>query len=411
MGTFRLRDLLRPRSNQRVDLWWWQYPPIRPRSGPPGPSGSTIILCIFHPISLYSQKPSMSRHRHSLVKQAFRPPGSLPVISEPSGRTVPITVLDYDATHFQEKIVGNISECFPFRDTKTVTWINVDGLGNPKLIEDLAKCFTIHPLIIEDIFNIGQRPKMEDLEQYIYLNLKMLTYPDATKLIKIEHISMVFGQNFLISFQEDVGDIFDPVRERIRKDGRIRKFGPDYLAYALIDVIVDNYFVVMEKLEEEIENLEEELVASPTPDALQKINRLKKDMIFVRKSVWPLRELINNLEQSESALIQEPTGIYLRDVYDHTIQVIDTLETFRDMVSGMIDIYLSGLSYKMNEIMKVLTLIATIFIPLTFVVGLYGMNFENMPEIEWEFGYFAVLIVMVVMVLGMLTYYRKKKWI
>jgi magnesium transporter len=353
----------------------------------------------------------MSRHRHSLVKQAFRPPGSLPVISEPSGRTVPITVLDYDATHFQEKIVGNISECFPFRDTKTVTWINVDGLGNPKLIEDLAKCFTIHPLIIEDIFNIGQRPKMEDLEQYIYLNLKMLTYPDATKLIKIEHISMVFGQNFLISFQEDVGDIFDPVRERIRKDGRIRKFGPDYLAYALIDVIVDNYFVVMEKLEEEIENLEEELVASPTPDALQKINRLKKDMIFVRKSVWPLRELINNLEQSESALIQEPTGIYLRDVYDHTIQVIDTLETFRDMVSGMIDIYLSGLSYKMNEIMKVLTLIATIFIPLTFVVGLYGMNFENMPEIEWEFGYFAVLIVMVVMVLGMLTYYRKKKWI
>jgi magnesium transporter len=322
-----------------------------------------------------------------------------------------IPVIDYDASHFEEKTVEKISECFPFRDTETVTWINVDSLGNPKLIEDLAKCFTIHPLIIEDIFNTGQRPKMEDLDQYIYLNLKMLSYLDATKDIKIEHISMVFGHNFLISFQEDIGDIFDPIRERIRKEGRIRKLGPDYLAYALIDSIVDNYFVVMEKLEEQVEDLEEELVLNPTPDSLHRINRLKKDMIYIRKSVWPLREMINTLEQSESVLIREATGIYLRDVYDHTIQVIDTLETFRDMVSGMIDIYLSGLSYKMNEIMKVLTLIATIFIPLTFVVGLYGMNFENMPEIEWEFGYYTVLVVMAVMVAGMLIYYRKKKWI
>jgi len=353
----------------------------------------------------------MSRHRHSLAKPKVRPPGAVPVNGKPSDLPVLITVIDYDAAHFEEKTVEKISECFPFRDTETVTWINVDSLGNPKLIEDLAKCFTIHPLIIEDIFNTGQRPKMEDLDQYIYLNLKMLSYLDATKDIKIEHISMVFGHNFLISFQEDIGDIFDPIRERIRKEGRIRKLGPDYLAYALIDSIVDNYFVVMEKLEEQVEDLEEELVLNPTPDSLHRINRLKKDMIYIRKSVWPLREMINTLEQSESVLIREATGIYLRDVYDHTIQVIDTLETFRDMVSGMIDIYLSGLSYKMNEIMKVLTLIATIFIPLTFVVGLYGMNFENMPEIEWEFGYYTVLVVMAVMVAGMLIYYRKKKWI
>ena len=226
----------------------------------------------------------------------------------------------------------------------------------------------------------------------------------------VKHISMVIGKNFLISFQEDIGDIFDPVRERIRKDGRIRKAGPDYLAYALIDGIVDNYFVVMEKLEGQVEDLEEELVTNPTPDSLQKINRLKKDMIFLRKSVWPLRELINNLERSESPVIKDTTNIYLRDVYDHTIQVIDTLETFRDMVSGMIDIYLSGLSYKMNEIMKVLTLIATIFIPLTFIVGLYGMNFRHMPEIEWEYGYYAVLVAMVFIVVGMLSYFRKKKW-
>jgi magnesium transporter len=353
----------------------------------------------------------MSRHRHPLVKQAFSPPGTLPVNDGHPDPAVRITVIDYDATHFQEKIVENITECFPFRDTETVTWINVDGLGNPKLIGELGKCFTIHPLILEDIFNTGQRPKMEDQDQYIYLTLKMLTYLDDSKEIKIEHISMVIGHNFLISFQEDIGDLFDPVRERIRKEGRIRKLGPDYLAYALIDIVVDNYFVVMEKLEEQVEGLEEELIVSPTPDSLQKISRLKKDMIFLRKSVWPLREMINSLERSESALIKEPTRIYLRDVYNHTIQVIDTLETFRDLVSGMIDIYLSGLSYKMNEIMKVLTLIATIFIPLTFVVGLYGMNFKYMPEIEWEYGYYSVLLVMAVMVTGMLTYYRKKKWI
>jgi magnesium transporter len=352
----------------------------------------------------------MSRRRHTLLKQAGQPPGALPVISEPADLPV-ITVIDYDASHFVEKQVSQISECFPFRDTETVTWINVDSLRNVKIIDDLGKCFTIHPLILEDIFNTDQRPKMEDLENYLYLNLKMLTYLNKENGIRIEHISMLIGPNFLISFLEDAGDVFDPVRERIRKDGRIRKFGPDYLAYALIDGIVDNYFMVMEKLEEQVEDLEEELVTSPTQNSLQKINRLKKDMIFLRKSVWPLREMINNLERSESALIKESTKIYLRDVYDHTIQVIDTLETFRDMVSGMIDIYLSGLSYKMNEIMKVLTLIATIFIPLTFVVGLYGMNFKNMPEIEWEFGYYSVLIVMVIMVAGMLTYFKRKKWI
>lgn len=354
----------------------------------------------------------MSRYRHKLAKRVGLAPGTLPMNGGPADLPVLITVLDYDATHFQEKKVDLISDCFPFRDTETVTWINVDGLGNPKLIEDLGKCFTIHPLILEDIFNTTQRPKMEDLDTYLYLNLKILSFIDAEKHIKIEHISMVIGKNFLITFQEGLpGDVFDPVRERIRKDGRIRKYGPDYLAYALIDCIVDNYFIVMEKLEEQVEDLEEELVANPTPVSLQKISHLKKDMIFLRKSVWPLREMINNLERSESAVIKESTRIYLRDVYDHTIQVIDTLETFRDMVSGMIDIYLSGLSYRMNEIMKVLTLIATIFIPLTFVVGLYGMNFKNMPEIEWEYGYYSVLVVLAVMVIGMLTYFRKKKWI
>jgi len=353
----------------------------------------------------------MPRPKHKLSKKVGQPPGTLHADGVPSTEEVKITVIDYDVTHFTEKQVGQITECFPFRDTDTVTWINVDGLGNTKVIEELGQCFTIHPLILEDILNTDQRPKMEDLDTYIYLNLKMLTFLDTENNIRVEHVSMLIGHNFLISFQEDIGDIFDPVRERIRKDGRIRKFGPDYLAYALIDGIVDNYFVVMEKLEERVEELEEELVVNPSQQSLHRISRLKKDMIFLRKSVWPLREVINSLEHSESPLIKETTTIYLRDVYDHTIQVIDTLETLRDMVSGMLDIYLSGLSYRMNEIMKVLTLIATIFIPLTFVAGVYGMNFRYMPELGWEYGYFTVWGVMIAMVVLMLIYFRKRQWI
>jgi magnesium transporter len=353
----------------------------------------------------------MSRHRNKLSKKAGQPPGTLYTDGIPLTEKVVITVIDYDATHFTEKQVDRITECVPFRDTDTVTWINVDGLGNTRVIEELGRCFTIHPLILEDILNTDQRPKIEDLESYIYLNLKMLSYIAPEKEVKVEHVSLLIGHNFLISFQEDVGDIFDPIRDRIRKDGRIRKFGPDYLAYALIDGIVDNYFVVMEKLEERVEDLEEELVTNPSQQSLQRISILKKDMIFLRKSVWPLREVIINLEHTESPLIKETTAIYLRDVYDHTIQVIDTLETLRDMVSGMIDIYLSGLSYRMNEIMKVLTLIATIFIPLTFVAGVYGMNFRYMPELGWKYGYYSVWIVMIAMVVMMLIYFRKKQWI
>jgi len=353
----------------------------------------------------------MSHHRHNLAKRAGQPPGTLLLNNDSPHPPALIRVIDYDDANLQEKTVRQISECFPFRDTETVTWINIDGLGDSKIIEDLGKHFAIHPLIVEDIFNTEQRPKTEDLGQYLYIHLKMISLSDTEPGIKIEHISLLLGPNYLISFQENIGDIFDPVRERIRKNGRIRKYGPDHLAYALIDAIVDNYFIVMEKLEGQVEDLEEELVTNPTQDSLQKINSLKKDIIFIRKSVWPLREVINTLERSESPLVLESTAIYLRDVYDHTIQVIDTLETFHDMVSGMIDIYLSGLSYKMNEIMKVLTLIATIFIPLTFIVGVYGMNFRYMPEIEWEYGYYSVLIVMILIVMGMLTYFHRKKWI
>jgi magnesium transporter len=354
----------------------------------------------------------MSRHRHKLSKKAGMPPGTLHPNGEPRTGPVRITVIDYDADHVEERKVEAIEECYPYRDTATVTWINIDGLANTEVIEKIGRHFSIHPLILEYLLNTDQRPKMEDLEDYLYLNLKMLMLPEGSREIKVEHVSLIIGKNYLISFQEDIGDVFDPVRERIRKEGgRVRKSGPDYLAYALIDNIVDNYFVVMEKIEEWVESLEEELVVNATRESLQKINRLKKDMIFLRKAVWPLREMILALERMESPLIRQDTRIYLRDVYDHAIQVIDTLETFRDMVSGMIDIYLSSLSFKMNEIMKVLTLIATIFIPLTFVAGVYGMNFRNMPELGWEFGYYAVWGIMITIVVIMLVYFRKRQWI
>ncbi len=353
----------------------------------------------------------MPRRRRNPSIRPGLAPGTLAIDGKHTEGPVRITVIDYDAVHFSEKQVTDVEECYPFRDTGTVTWINIDGLGNTGIIEKIGKHYQIHPLILEDILNTGQRPKMEDLGAYLYINLKMLQLAGPDKRIKGEYVSMILGANFLISFQEDEGDVFDPIRERIRKEGRIRKFGPDYLVYALIDDIVDNYFLVMERLESQVEDLEEELVHNATPASLQKINHLKKDLIYLRKSVWPLREVILNMERSESALIKDTTIIYLRDVYDHVIQVIDTLETIRDMVSGMIDIYLSGLSYKMNEIMKVLTLIATIFIPLTFVAGVYGMNFQYMPELSWEYGYFTVWGVMIAMVVVMLLFFKKKQWV
>lgn len=353
----------------------------------------------------------MAHIRHKLAKRAGHAPGTLEPEAAAPKTPVLIRVIDYDADSLTEKTLHDAAECYPYRETGTTSWINVDGHGDPELIGDLGKHFGIHPLIIEDLFNTEQRPKFEDLGDYLYINLKMISCSAAEPGIKIEHISLLLGPDFLLSIQETVGDIFDPVRERIRKNARIRKSGADYLAYALIDAIVDNYFVVMEKLEEEVEDLEEELVANPAPDSIQKINRMKKDMIFLKKSVWPLREVISSLERTESPLVQESSTIYLRDVYDHTIQVIDTLETFHDMISGMVDLYLSGLSYKMNEIMKVLTLIATIFIPLTFIAGVYGMNFEHMPELDWEYGYYSALLFMAIVVVSMLAYFRSRKWI
>ena len=345
-------------------------------------------------------------------KKAGLAPGTLVHDGDKKVEKAKITIIDYDATQFQEKEVETIEECFPFRDTPTVTWINIDGLHEVGIIEKIGKHFSIHPLILEDILHTGQRPKMEDFEDHIFLVVKMFYYDEKDNEIKMEQVSLLLGSNFVISFQEREGDIFNSIRERIRNHkGRIRRMKADYLGYALLDTIVDNYFIILEKIGEDIENMEEELVTRPTPETLQTIHNLKRELIVLRKSIWPLREVVNSLERGESPLINEATGVYLRDVYDHTIQVIDTIETFRDMVSGMLDIYLSSISNKMNEVMKVLTIIATIFIPLTFVAGIYGMNFEFMPELKWHWGYFAALLVMVAVAVIMVFYFRRKRWL
>ncbi len=345
-------------------------------------------------------------------KKAGLPPGTLVHVGERKIEKVKITIIDYGEAQFQEKEAKTVEECFPFKDEPTITWINIDGIHEVDIIEKIGNHFNIHPLLLEDICHTEQRPKMEDFEDYIFVVLKMLYYDEKENGVNAEQVSLILGSNFVISFQESEGDVFNPVRERIRSGkGRIRRMGSDYLAYALIDAIVDNYFITLEKIGEKIEDMEEELVTNPTPATLQTIHNLKRDMIFLRKSVWPLREVVSGLERGESALVHESTRIYLRDVYDHTIQVIDSIESFRDMVSGMLDVYLSSVSNKMNEVMKVLTIIATIFIPLTFVAGVYGMNFQYMPELAWRWSYPLILLLMVGIGISMVIYFRGKKWL
>ena len=253
---------------------------------------------------------------------------------------------------------------------------------------------------------------MEDFDDYLFVVLKMFRFDEKDGETKTEQISLILGSDFVFSFQESEGDVFDSIRERLRNNkGRIRKAGADYLVYSLMDAVVDNYFMILEKLGETIEEIEDKLVTNPTSETLQTLHDLKREMIFLRKSVWPLREVISRLEKAESPLINKSTFVYLRDVYDHTIQVMDAVDTYRDMLSGMLDIYLSSISNRMNEIMKVLTVIATIFIPLTFITGIYGMNFEFMPELGQPWGYPVVLSVMLAIALVMLVYFRRKKWI
>ncbi|MDD3655271.1 MAG: magnesium/cobalt transporter CorA [Atribacterota bacterium] len=339
-------------------------------------------------------------------------PGTLVHIGEKLMEKPKITIINYSPDKLEEKTLETIEECIIYLKRPTITWINIDGIHQVDFIEQIGQYFHIHPLTLESILNTTQRPKIEYFPNYIYIALKMIYWDETKQESIIEHISLILMNNTVLSFQEKEGDVFNSVRQRIRNmAGKIRQSGSDYLVYALIDAIVDQYFLILEKLSNQTESLEDVLIHLPSTQNLKIIHQSKRNLIFLRNAVWPLREVINKLEKEETNLIQENTRIFLRDVYDHTIQVIETVEALRDMVSSLLDIYLSSISNKMNEVIKVLTIIATIFIPLTFIAGIYGMNFQYMPELSWRWAYPAILFVMFIVGLGMFFFFKKKKWL
>ena len=353
------------------------------------------------------------KRKRRLAQKAGLPPGTLVATSEaehPATSAVAITRVLYDAAGYEECEVHAVEDAFPAPDEKRTIWINVDGVHEVTVLERFGRRFGLHPLLLEDIAHTEQRPKLESYGDHLFMDLNVFHLHEDSDEIHREQISLVLGGNWLLSFNEGPQPWERPLRERLKADkAHCRQHGPDYLAYTIIDAVVDGYYQVLERLGDRIEDLEEELMASPTPQTLHAVYTLKREVINLRKSVWPLRELIGGL-QRERDLVRESTGIYLRDLYDHAVQVLDTVETYRDILAGMLDIYLSSVSNKMNEVMKVLTVIATIFIPLTFVAGIYGMNFEVMPELKWRYGYLFFWGIIVAVGAGMLIYFRRKKW-
>jgi magnesium transporter len=324
---------------------------------------------------------------------------------------VAIQIFRYDESELIEKEVATLEELPPLKDG-AVTWINVDGLHKTEIIEKLGKMFHLHSLLLEDVLNTQQRPKVDEYDNHIYVVLRMLRHDESENVVRDEQISLVIGTGYVLSFQEGPGDVFDSVRDRIRfAKGRIRKLEADYLGYALMDTVVDNYFVVLEKFGDEIEALEQGLIRDPQQEHLHKLYHLKREMIFLSKVVWPLREVMNAFLRQEFALISKNVLLFFHDLYDHTVQIRDTIESCRDTLSGLLDIYMSGVSNKMNAIMKVLTIISTIFMPLTLITGLYGMNFDHMPELHWRFGYPFSIALMLMTTIGMLSYIKRENWL
>ena len=347
--------------------------------------------------------------KHS--KKAGLPPGALVHIGKQKSKDIKITVIDYDKDSYTEKTCKSIEESFEYRDTEKISWINIDGLHQTELIEKLGQHYDLHPLLLEDVLNTGHRPKVEEFDNYIFLTLKMLGLNKKGNSIISEQISFVLGPNWVISFQEKEGDIFDILRERIRESkGNVRFQGVDYLLYRLIDTVVDNYFIVSEFISESTEKLEEKVLLLNDRKNLLEIQHLKNELVNLRKAIAPLRESIAYLHKDIS-LISENTKRYLRDVYEHIIHVNDSIDSQRDMLAGIMELYQTGVSNKMNQVMQLLTIISTIFIPLTFIAGIYGMNFDNIPELHYKYAYFVVWVAMIIITLFMLYFFKRKKWL
>lgn len=356
----------------------------------------------------YKQQPKARRRPY--LEIAGLPPGSLVHTGERKADRAHVTLASYSAASFSQREITPEEAPGPDDDPATVQWVNMEGLHDIHMLEALGNKFGLHRLVLENILNTGQRPKIEDYANYLYAVVKILTYDEQTGELATEQESFVLGNGFLLTFGERPSNEFAPVLERLKNDvGRIRKMGPDYLMHALLDVIVDGYFVVLEDIGEKIEYAEDQLVSKPTRETLKELYGLKRSMLYLHKAVWPFREVVGSLQRGESRLVRDETGVYLRDLYDHVIQVMDISDTLRDILSSMLDVYLSSASNRMNEIMKVLTIISTVFIPLTFIVGVYGMNLK-MPETELHWFYPALWIAMLGVAGAMLYYFKRKKW-
>jgi len=339
-------------------------------------------------------------------------PGTMVYVGGDRPAGVTISVLDFGPELCTERELAAPDEALPYRDSPSTSWLNINGLQDITSLHRLCETFGLHPLVQEDIVNTHQRPKLEDYQDYLYLVCRMLTFNERTQRIESEQVSLVIGQHWVLSFQERPGDVFDGVRERIRQGrGRIRRLGPVYLAYALLDAVVDNYFTIIERVGEIVETIEEGLLDGPESGQLAAIHEVKREMIMMRRTVWPLRELVGALQRGESVLVVPELQVFFRDVHDHAIQVADAVESYRDILSGLQDLYLSTLSNRMNEVMKVLTIMGSIFIPLTFVAGVYGMNFEHMPELGWRWGYAGFWGVILALSGGMLLFFRRRRWL
>ncbi|WP_250122344.1 magnesium/cobalt transporter CorA [Chroococcidiopsis sp. CCMEE 29] len=347
-------------------------------------------------------------------------PGSLPgTLSIEADATPPvIDLIDYNQTNVTRKQVATPEECIPYLDTDSVSWVDVQGLGSENVLQRIGQVFKLHPLVLEDVVNVPQRPKVEDHEDQLVIITRMVMPKGSEVGFYSEQVSFVLGQHYLLTVQEEPEhDCFEQVRVRIRNNkGTLRKHGADYLAYTLIDAIIDGFFPVLEDYGERIEELEEEVVTNPTRQTLEKIYRIRRDLLNLRRSIWPQRDAINSLIRDGSDLISDHVQVYLRDCYDHAIQVLDMVETYRELTSGLMDVYLSAVSNRMNEIMKLLTVISSIFIPLTFVAGIYGMNFNtetspwNMPELNWYWGYPLCLASMTAIAAGLVYFFWRRGW-
>lgn len=343
-------------------------------------------------------------------RKAGSEPGTLIHLGTPRASQPAIRLIEYNQREISDRLIETAGD-YRVSKGKHVAWLNVDGVHQAEVIEALGQAFNLHPLVMEDILSVDQRPKVEDYDGYLYLVLRILRYDEATQEVQSEQFSLILGDHFVLSLQELPSGLFDGVHSRLEDGRQIRAMRADYLAYALLDAVVDHYFLTLEALGDQIEALEDELIERPEPATLKRIHHYKREMLMFRKAVWPLREVLSRLSRDESPLISAETQVFLRDVYDHTIHVMDTIDTLRELLVGMLDLYLSSVSNRMNEVMKVLTIIATVFMPLTFIAGVYGMNFEYMPELRWRWGYPAVLLLMLGVSAALLFTFRRRGWI